>query len=82
MFFSDMLIFGKECRLANKDLPNDAVVESFRSCIRRFITATPDQDYLELFDKFESMVNTTLKEMGIHGKFRARKQAGFEVPEF
>ncbi|VDO68121.1 unnamed protein product [Haemonchus placei] len=82
IFFSDMMEFGKLCRLQDKDLPNEAAAKLIQNCIQQFLAATPDRNYLELLDNFEDALVSTLKEMGIVGKFNNRTQAGFELPDF
>ncbi|EYC20783.1 hypothetical protein Y032_0021g422 [Ancylostoma ceylanicum] len=82
MFFNDLMLFGKYCHWEARDLPNAQAAETMRTSGRRFLCATPEANYLQMFDEFEEAVISALRKIGLDGKVQSRAQLGLEIPDF
>ncbi|RCN33448.1 hypothetical protein ANCCAN_20731 [Ancylostoma caninum] len=82
MFFNDLMLLGKYCHWEARDLPNPQAAEAIRTSGRRFLCATPETNYLQMFDDFEEAVISALRKIGLDGRVQSRVQLGFEIPDF
>ncbi|KHJ88495.1 hypothetical protein OESDEN_11710, partial [Oesophagostomum dentatum] len=82
LFFSDLTALGKHCSWEVRDLQDSEAIESIRTNARRFLCASPEANYLQMFDEFEQLLIVSMTKIGLGGKIQTRQQLELEVPEF
>ncbi|KAK6740377.1 hypothetical protein RB195_008690 [Necator americanus] len=82
MFLNDLMVFANICNREARDLPGASAAESIRASSLKFLSATSEEDYLELFDEFEKVIIATMKNIGLDGEMQTRAQLGLNLPEF